>query len=390
MPPRGHGFDDMTSGPLDGLRVVELASIGPVPFACMLLADLGADVIRIDRPAQEAGLAMDPALDILGRSRRSMTVDLRHPEGAAVILRLVDSTDVLVEGYRPGVAERLGVGPQPCQQRNPALVYGRVTGWGRHGPLAPTPGHDIDFLALSGALHPLGPADRAPTVPLNYVADFGGGGMLLAVGVLAALVERSVSGAGQVVDAAMIDGAALQTALLHSLLAMGRWTTEREANLLDGGAPFYRTYACADGTFLAVGALEPPFYAELLERLELDHEQWPQWDRKRWPEQRAALAALFATRTRAEWEQTFAGSQACVAPVLTPTEAPSHPHHTARGTFTDVNGLVQPRAAPRFSRTQAAAPGPSVTPGAHTDEILAEAGYDAAERARLREQGTVA
>ncbi|MPZ73082.1 MAG: CoA transferase [Nitriliruptorales bacterium] len=379
-------------GPLAGVRVLEIAGIGPGPFAAMLLSDLGADVVRVDRvghvPARGANL--QPEKDVLSRGRRSIGVDLKSPAGVEVVLRLVERADVLVEGFRPGVAERLGLGPHVCLDRNTRLVYGRMTGWGQTGPLAARAGHDLNYVAVAGALHPIGPGDRPPAVPLNYIGDFGGGGMLLAFGVACALFERSTSGRGQVVDAAMIDGAAIQTAMFHGMLAMGTWTTEREANLLDGGAPFYRCYRCADGGFVAVGALEPQFYAELLARLELEPDEWPQHDRERWPDQSRRLAGIFAGRTRDEWARVFEGSDACFAPVLSLEEAPAHPHVEGRETFVTVEGVTQPAPAPRFSRTPGGVKGPPVLHGQHTDAVLAEARFTDAEVAALRDAGAVA
>src|SRR5215211_743357 len=352
-------------GPLQGVRVVELASIGPGPFCAMLLADLGAEVLAVDRPA--TGQGGWPAL--FARGRRRVAVDLKHPEGPGLVLDLVAGADALVEGFRPGVAERLGIGPDACLARNPRLVYGRVTGWGQEGPLAGSAGHDIDYIALAGALHPVGPADGPPVPPLNLLGDFGGGGMLLALGVVAALLEAARSGRGQVVDAAMVDGAALLTTQLHELLAAGLWTDRRGANLLDGGAPFYGVYETADGRHLAVGALEPQFWAELLERLGLDAAELPaQLDRNGWPELRERLAALFRTRPRDEWCELLAGTDACVAPVLGLGEAPAHRHNRARGTFVDVGGVVQPAPAPRFSRTPPGPPQPPARAGEHTDQ----------------------
>jgi len=378
------------AGPLAGVRVVELAGIGPGPFAAMLLADMGADVVRVDRASAAPGVVIPASRDLLARGRRSVGVDLKNPQGGEVVLRLLERADVLVEGFRPGVAERLGLGPDACWERNPRLVYGRMTGWGQDGPWAGIAGHDIDYIALSGALHPIGPGDRPPTVPLNYVGDFGGGALFLAFGIACALVERAASGKGQVVDAAMVDGSAALTAMFHGMQAMGLWTDERDANLLDGAAPFYRCYRCSDGRFMAVGALEPQFYAELLARLELDPAAWPQHDRDRWSEQAAALAGIFGRRTRDEWAARFEGSDACVAPVLSLTEARGHPHLAARATFVEHDGLVQPAPAPRFSRTVPELGRPPVLPGQHTDEILAEAGFGAAERAALREAGVTA
>lgn len=379
------------SGPLQGLRVVEVAGIGPGPFAAMMLADMGADVVRVDRLVPGPGplpAASGGGHDVLARGRRSVRVDLRHPLGADVVLVLVDRADALIEGFRPGVAERLGIGPDECGARNPRLVYGRVTGWGRDGPWAGMAGHDIDYVALAGALHPIGPADRPPPVPLNYVADFGGGGMLLAFGIVCALLDCRRSGVGQVVDAAMVDGVAALTAMFHGLKSMDLWTDRRAANLLDGGAPFYRTYAAADG-FVAVGALEPRFYGELLGTLGLDAGEWPQHDRSRWPALAGVLAGIFAGRTRDEWATVFAGSDACVAPVLTLAEAPGHPQLAARRTFVDVEGVRQPAPAPRFSRTRAPTPRAPEPAGASTDAVLAEAGFTPADIATLRAEGAV-
>jgi alpha-methylacyl-CoA racemase len=350
-------------GPLEGVRIVELASIGPGPFCAMLLADLGAEVLAVDRPA--SGQPGWPAL--FGRGRRRVAVDLKHPDGPGVVLDLVAEADALVEGFRPGVAERLGIGPDACLARNPRLVYGRVTGWGQDGPLARTAGHDIDYIALAGALHPIGPPDGPPVPPLNLLGDFGGGGMLLALGVVAALLEAGRSGRGQVVDAAMVDGAALLTTQLHELLAAGLWTDRRGANLLDGAAPCYAVYETADGRHLAVGALEPQFWAELLERVGLPADDLPaQLDRDGWPLLRERLAAQFRTRTRDEWCALLEGVDACVAPVLSLLEAPAHPHHQARSSFVKVAGTTQPAPAPRFSRT----PCPDPTPPAPADDEL--------------------
>jgi alpha-methylacyl-CoA racemase len=347
-------------GPLQGVRIVELASIGPGPFCAMLLADLGAQVLAVDRPGPQR-----PGWPVLfARGRRRVAVDLKHPEGPGVVLDLVAGADALVEGFRPGVAERLGIGPEACLHRNPRLVYGRVTGWGQEGPLARSAGHDIDYIALAGALHPVGPAGGPPVPPLNLLGDFGGGGMLLALGVVAALLEAGRSGKGQVVDAAMVDGAALLTTQLHELLAAGRWTDRRGANLLDGAAPFYAVYETADGRHLAVGALEPRFWAELLERVGLAAGDLPaQLDRDGWPVARERLAAMFRTRTRDEWCALLEGTDACVAPVLSLLEAPAHPHNRARATFVEVAGTVQPAPAPRFSRTPCPTPAPPSADG---------------------------
>ncbi len=373
------------TGPLDGIRVVEVAAIGPAPFGVMLLADLGAEVVRVDRAAGGAEATMRG----VARGRRSIAVDLKRPDGLEVLLRLVGGADVLVEGFRPGVAERLGFGPDDCLERNPRLVYARMTGWGQDGPLASTAGHDIDYVAVAGALHPVGPADRPPPPPLNLVADFGGGGTYLAIGVLAALVERDRSGEGQVVDAAMVDGAASLTAMFHGLLEIGAWTTERESNLLDGAAPFYTTYRTADDRYVAVGCLEPRFHAEFLDLLGLDREAWPQFERSAWPEQRERLAEIFAAEPRSHWEEVFAGSDACVAPVLDLVEARDHPHLVERGTFVEVGGERQPAPAPRLSRTPGVAGDPPPAAGAQTEEILGGLGYRPEEIAALRDDGVV-
>jgi len=377
-------------GPLDGITVIEIASLAPAPFGCMILSDLGADVLRVERP--EACRPPVPVpVDPLTRGRRSIGINLKSGAGVDLLLRLAGSADVLVEGFRPGVTERLGFGPQVCAERNPRLIYARMTGWGQDGPLAPTAGHDIDYIAISGALHPIGRAGERPVPPLNLVGDFGGGGMLLALGVLAALVERQSSGLGQVVDAAMVDGSALLTAFIYGLRARGGWRDERGVNLLDGGAPFYDTYATADGRHVAVGALEPQFYAALLAGLGLAGADLPaQLDVAGWPVLRERFAAVFATRTRDEWAAAFAGTDACVAPVLSPAEAAGHPHNAARGVFTDVGGISQPAPAPRFGRTAAGQPEPPRRPGADTDAVLGSLGIDAAGIAGLREAGVVA
>jgi alpha-methylacyl-CoA racemase len=371
-------------GPLHGTKVVELASIGPGPFGAMLLADLGAEVLAVDRPGPDSGWPL-----LFGRGRPRVTVDLKHPDGPGAVLELVARADALVEGFRPGVAERLGVGPEACLERNPRLVYGRVTGWGQEGPLAASAGHDIDYIALAGALHPIGPAGGPPVPPLNLLGDFGGGGMLLALGVVAALLEAGRSGQGQVVDAAMVDGAALLTTQLHELLAAGRWTDRRGANLLDGAAPFYAVYETADGRHLAVGALEPRFWAELLERVGLGADDLPpQLDPAGWPVLRERLAAVFRTRARDEWCALLEGTDACVAPVLSLVEAPTHPHNRARATFVEVAGTPQPAPAPRFSRTPCPTPTPPAT-GEGPAAVLAAWGFSPGEVARLRSSGAI-
>jgi alpha-methylacyl-CoA racemase len=376
-------------GPLEGVRVVEIAGIGPGPFCGMLLADMGADVVRVDRPQHGEGQHWPP---LLGRGRRSVVIDLKHARGAEVVLRLVASADALIEGFRPGVAERLGIGPDACLGRNPRLLYGRMTGWGQQGPWRHVAGHDIDYIAVAGALHPIGRAGQAPVPPLNLVGDYGGGGLLLAFGIVCGLLEARRSGRGQVIDAAIVDGAALLTTVVHELAAIGMWQAERGANLLDGGAPFYDVYETADGGYLAVGALEPAFYAELVARLGLDARQLPdQMDRQRWPLLRERLAAAFRTRTLAQWCEVFDGSDACVAPVLSPGQAPEHPHNRAREAFVPVGGTLEPAPAPRFSRTAAARPAPPPAPGQHTDEVLAAwGGYSPREIDGLRGAGAIA
>lgn len=363
------------SGPLAGLAVVELAGIGPAPFAAMLLADLGAEVLRIDRPGPSR-YPGDPRHDLLNRGKRSAVVDLKRPEGAAVVRTLAARADVILEGYRPGVAERLGVGPEECQRVNPRLVYGRMTGWGQRGPLAHTAGHDLTYLATSGVLHTIGPAGGPPVPPLNLLGDYGGGGMLLAAGVLAALWHAQRTGTGQVVDAAIVDGAALLATQMFGLRAGGLWRDERGANLFDGGAPNYSVYRTSDGGYLAVGALEPEFYTEFLTRLGLDPHTTPSpYDVAQWPRLRQLIADRLATRTRDEWVAVFADSDACVAPVLSPGEAQDHPHLAARGVFVDLHGVRQPAPAPRFSGTPARPPTlPPPYPGEHTRQALADWG----------------
>lgn len=377
----------MTSGPLQGLRVIELAGLGPAPFCGMLLADFGAEVIRVDRVDRPGGLFGDTS-DVTGRGKLSVRIDLSSEAGVDVVLRLVESSDALIEGFRPGVAERLGVGPEVCLGRNPRLVYGRMTGWGQDGPLAGDAGHDINYIALAGVLGAIGTAET-PVVPLNLVGDYGGGGMLLALGVVAALLRSSVSGDGQVVDAAMVDGAALLMAPLYGLAASGLWRPGRSVNLLDGSAPFYTTYMTSDGRHIAVGALEPKFYATLVQVLGLGDSGLPdQYDQARWPELRDAFAARFATRSRDEWAGMFAGTDACVAPVLDIDEAPRHPHNQARATFIDGPDLVQPGPAPRFSRTPAGA-GEMPSFGRDTDRVLDSLGYTPEEIGMLRRSRTV-
>ncbi|WP_128379502.1 CaiB/BaiF CoA transferase family protein [Streptomyces cavernae] len=355
-------------GPLSGVRVVELAGIGPGPFAAMLLADLGADVVRVDRPGVP-GLVVDPEYDITNRNKRSVLIDLKSADGPDRVLRLAERADVLIEGYRPGVAERLGVGPEVCLARNPKLVYGRMTGWGQEGPLAHRAGHDIAYIALTGTLGMIGSPDQPPAVPANLVGDYAGGSLYLVVGVLAALHHARATGTGQVVDAAIVDGTAHLSSMIHGMLAAGGWQDRRGANLLDGGCPFYGTYETADGRYMAVGALEQQFYEEFVRIFGIEEEAPARKDRSRWAELRETVAARFKTRTRDEWAAVFEGSDACVAPVLSLREAPHHPHLAARGTFTDHGGITQPAPAPRFSVTHTSVRGGPAQPGADAAEV---------------------
>lgn len=375
---------------LSDVSVVCLSGLGPVPFAVMLLGDLGAQVIRVDRPGRTGSLTGLPLEDDpRTRGHRGIGIDLRSPAGRAVLLRLVERADVFLEGMRPGAAEKLGIGPDDLFDVSPGLIYGRATGWGQSGSRATQAGHDINYAAVAGAVFPLGPADASPLPPLNLLADFGGGGAYLALGVLAALHQRRLTGRGQVVDAAMVDGVASLTTMLHGMLAAGLWTDRRGTNLLDGAAHFYRTYQTADRGFMAVGALEPQFYRELLDALGLDPGEWPQHDRSRWPEQSRRLAAIFGSRTRAEWERVFAGRDACVTPVLSLAEAAASAELRERGTFVDWGGMPQPAPAPRLS---ASAPieRPRSRWCGHTDQILAELGYPAGQIAELRAGDAVA
>ena len=380
-------------GPLDGVRVIEIAGIGPGPFCALMLSDMGAEVVRIDR-AQTVlgGDPDDPPKETLNRGRRSVGVDLKNPAGVETVLSMVEQADGLIEGFRPGVAERLGIGPEDCLGRNPRLVYGRMTGWGQDGPYAEMAGHDINYIALAGALHPVGRAGDPPVPALNMIADFGGGGMLLAFGLVCGILEARQSGEGQVVDAAMVDGAALLTTMFHGLRASGWWNLERGTNVLDTGAWFYEVYECADGRHVAVGSLEPQFFAELVQRTGLAERfgDPAQMNRDEWPERKAQLAAIFEEKTRDEWVELLEGTDVCFAPVLSLAEAPEHPHNRHRETFADVAGVVQPNAAPRFSRTPPGIQGPPAHAGQHTDEVLAAWGFDAERISGLRESGAIA
>ena len=382
----------MSTGPLAGVRVVELTGIGPAPFAGMMLADMGAELLRVDRAGSVPPVPPPaPSKDILARGRRSIGVDLKKPEGAEVVLRLVETADALIEGFRPGVMERLGIGPDACLARNPALVYGRMTGWGQDGPYAPTAGHDINYISLAGALHPIGRAGGPPVPPLNLVGDFGGGGMLLAFGVVCALLEAANSGEGQVVDAAMVDGAASLMAFPHYLAALGQWLPERGTNMLDTGAHYYDVYETSDGRYVSIGSIEPQFYTELLRLTGLEGEDLPdQNDRAQWPAMKERVAAVFRTRTRDEWCALMEGTDVCFAPVLSMQEAPDHPHNVHRQVFLNLDGVPQPAPAPRFSRTPGAVLRPPPYAGQHTDEVLADWGFDAGELADLRAGGAIA
>lgn len=350
------------------MRVVELVGIGPGPFAAMMLADLGADVIRVDRPG--GGLAVVPYEDdILGRGRPSVAINLKDPKGIDVVLELVEKADVLIEGFRPGVTERLGLGPDACLARNPRLIYGRMTGWGQDGPLAQTAGHDVNYISVAGALHPIGRAGGPPQIPLNLVGDFGGGSLYLVAGVLAAVIEARSSGKGQVVDAAIVDGAAHLMSMMVGMQQAGAWTDERGTNLLDTGVPFYDVYETSDGKHMSVGGLEPQFYNEMTKILGLT-DLPDRYDVASWPELRKILAGIFAGKTQAEWVEIFDGSDACVAPIIPLSEAPKHPHNVARGTYVEHEGLVQPAPAPRFSRTPATLTTPPAKPGANTKQAL--------------------
>jgi alpha-methylacyl-CoA racemase len=363
------------AGPLDGLRVLEFGGIGPGPHAAMLLADLGADVVRVERPAGGLQLLPPEARDWLLRGRRSVAADLKDPAGRDTVLGLLAKADVVIEGFRPGVAERLGIGPEDALAGNPRLIYGRMTGWGQDGPLAERAGHDINYISLTGALHAFRTEGSRPTPPLNLVGDFGGGSMFLVMGILAALVERGNSGRGQVVDAAMVDGTSVLLQMVWALRALGVWTDRPASNLLDTGSPFYDTYACADGGYMAVGALEPQFYAQLLTGLGLDPADLPaQFDTTGWPVLRARFTEVFAGRTRDEWTTVFADTDACVTPVLSFAEAAEHPHLKERGTLTDIEGVLQAAPAPRFSRSLPGTPTAPPAPGADTEEVLADWG----------------
>ncbi len=376
-------------GPLVGFRLLEIGAIGPGPFCAMLLADLGAEVIRVDRAAGKSMEAVSET-PLLARGRRSIALDLKHPSGVKTLMRLVARADGLIEGFRPGVMERLGLGPDACLAENPRLVYGRMTGWGQDGPLAQTAGHDINYIALCGALSAMGRAGEKPVPPLNLVGDFGGGGMLLAFGMLAALLERERSGKGQIVDAAMIEGASLLMTMFYEMVATKSWKNERGVNLLDTGAPFYDVYETADGKVVSFGALEPKFFAELVSKLDLKEVSLErQNDPGTWPVLRAQIAARVREKTRAEWVVVFKGSDACFAPVLDLEEAPKHPQNVARGAFVQVGGVLQPSPAPRFSRTPGGVSRPFAEPGEHGRDILHDAGFSSHEIEQLSAEGAL-
>ncbi|VAV93909.1 Alpha-methylacyl-CoA racemase [hydrothermal vent metagenome] len=377
-------------GTLSGIRIIELGGIGPVPFCGMLLAEMGAEVVRVDRPSEVAH-GLNPLRLMVGRSKRAIGLNLKSADGMAVLHRLLESADVLLEGFRPGVLERIGVGPDVLESRHPSLVVGRMTGWGQTGPYSEMAGHDINYIAMSGALGSIGRTGERPVPPLNLVGDYGGGALYLAVGVLAALVERQGSGRGQVIDGAMIDGAASLMTPIYQMFGMGHWVEGRESNLLDGAAPFYDTYETADGKAVAVGPLEEPFYLTMLEGLGLDQQDLPDRnDVSTWPELKERFGDVFRTRTRAEWERIFFGTDACVTPVLTIAEAQAHRVNTEREVFVAADGIAQPGPAPRFSRTPSSVKGDTPGPGQHTDAVLDELGYGPAEVQRLRDGGAVA
>jgi len=379
-------------GPLHGVKVIEIAGIGPGPFCAMMLSDMGAEVLRIDRAQNvRGGDPSKPSLDLLNRGRRNVGVDLKQQAGVELVLRLVEKSDALLEGFRPGVMERLGLGPDVCLARNPRLVFGRMTGWGQEGPLAHAAGHDINYIALAGALDPIGRRGEAPVPPLNLVGDFGGGGMLLAFGMVCALLETKSSGKGQVVDAAMVDGAAALMNIFHGMRQAGFWSEERGTNLLDTGAHFYDVYETKDGKYVSIGSIEPQFYAELLQKTGLEHEKLPhQMDRTHWVELKERLRGIFRTKTRDEWCAIMEGSDVCFAPVLSMSEATEHPHIKARNTFVSVAGAQQAAPAPRFSRTTCELTRPPAHAGQHTDEALEDWGLSGSEIASLRETKAIA
>ncbi len=380
------------SGPLTGYRIVELAGIGPGPFCAMHLSDMGAEVIRVDRTQDsELGIPSDPKFALLNRGRRSVAVNLKTKEGVEAVLKLVEKADGLIEGFRPGVTERLGLGPDVCLKRNPKLIYGRMTGFGQEGPIAHAAGHDINYIAMSGALHMIGRKGAKPTPPLNLVGDFGGGALYLAFGMVCGLLEASKSGKGQVVDTAMVDGAAHLTTAIYGMMGIGRWSETRGDNILDSGAPWYDVYETKDGKYVSIGSIEAKFYDELLRLTGLNNEDLPkQWDRAGWPKLRDRFTEVFKNKTRDEWCEIMEGSDVCFAPVLSPSEVAKHPHNKLRGTFVEVGGVVQPGPAPRFSRTKAQIQRPPAKPGEHTEEALKDWGFSAADLTALKTAGAIA
>ena len=377
-------------GPLDGKQIIEIAGIGPGPFCAMVLADLGAEVIRVDRASAVPDEFPDgPSMDLLNRGRDSIAVDLKKEEGVETVLRIVENADALIEGFRPGVAERLGIGPEKCLNRNPKLIYGRMTGWGQYGSYSQMAGHDINYIALSGVLGLIGREDESPVPPVNLIGDFGGGGMLLALGICAALVETAESGKGQVVDAAMTDGSALLATMVHSFAAMGIWG-KRGTNMLDTGAPFYDVYECADGEYISLGSIEPQFYSELMRITGLENEDMPsQMDRTNWGQAKKMLKEKIRSKSREEWVQLMEGSDVCFAPVLSIDEAIQHPHNRERETFVEISGVMQPAPAPRFSRTPSEISSPPPHPGQQTDQILSQQGFSKEEIDSLKENKVV-
>lgn len=373
-------------GPLKGLKIIEIEGLGPAPFCGMMLADMGAEVISVTRKSDNA----DRRTQISERGKRSVAINLKSPEGVEAILKLCESADALIEGFRPGVAERLGIGPDDCMARNPKLVYGRMTGWGQTGPLAQVAGHDMNYISLSGAQHAIGRAGEKPVPPLNLVGDFGGGGMFLAFGLMCAIHEAGQSGKGQVVDVSMVEGSAALMHMMYSFKAMGAWEDKRGVNMLDTGAHYYDTYETSDGKYVSIGSIEPQFYALLIELAGLDKEEFaPQNDRAQWPALKEKLAAVMKSKTRDEWCAIMEGTDVCFAPILSMTEAPDHPHNKARNSFLEIDGVVQPAPAPKFSRTEPSVRSSASAAGSDTDEVLAGIGYSAAEISRLREAGAL-
>ena len=376
-------------GPLKGMKIVEMVGIGPAPHCCMLLADMGAEIIRIDRPGGNRVGGRDRNA-ILNRGRKSLTLDIKNPNGVQTALRLIDQADALVEGFRPGVMERLGLGPDVCLPRNPQLIYGRMTGWGQDGPLASIAGHDINYIALSGALASIGDKERGPVPPLNLVGDFGGGGMMMAFGMVCGLLEAQGSGQGQVVDVSMLEGAALLMAGIFQSKASGGWESPRGENWLDGGAPFYGTYKCADSEWICIGSIEPQFYGLLRKTLGLTDPLWDrQWDNESWPEQKRQLKDIFLTKSRAEWTEIMGDQDICFAPVMNLDEVLEHPHTKARKVFVTDDGVVQPAPAPRFSRTPPIIQSPPALPGEHNDEVLESWGFSNVEIKSMRDSGVL-